>query len=56
MTTKPGMVNFLTTDLYGLTSWEHSLGRSNVEVVEQMIAAVRSMEPRLSVRRIYRQR
>ncbi len=33
------MANFLTTDLYGLTSGEHSLGRSNVEVVKQMIAA-----------------
>lgn len=32
-----GMHNFLTTDIYGITSEEHSLGRSNVEVVKQMI-------------------
>lgn len=34
-----GMNNFLTTDLYGLTAEEYSRGRSNVEVVELLIAA-----------------
>lgn len=27
------------TDLYGLSSEEHSLGRANIEVVNEMIAA-----------------
>jgi thiamine-phosphate pyrophosphorylase len=36
---KPGMTNFLTTDIYALTAEEFSLGRSNVEVVELLIAA-----------------
>ncbi|WP_425061262.1 Thiamine-phosphate synthase [Sporomusa carbonis] len=39
MLSRPGMANFLTTDLYGLTAEEYSLGRSNAEVVELMIAA-----------------
>lgn len=38
MNTKPSMQRFLTTDLYGITSDAHSLGRSNVEVTRQMIA------------------
>jgi thiamine-phosphate pyrophosphorylase len=33
------MKNFLTTDIYGLTAEEFSAGRSNIEVVEQMLAA-----------------
>ncbi|SMC94246.1 thiamine-phosphate diphosphorylase [Sporomusa malonica] len=36
---KPGMSNFLTTDIYALTAEEFSLGRNNVEVVELLIAA-----------------
>ncbi|HWR43882.1 thiamine phosphate synthase [Sporomusa sp.] len=36
---KPGMANFLTTDIYALTAEEYSLGRNNVEVVELLIAA-----------------
>jgi thiamine-phosphate pyrophosphorylase len=39
MKCKAGMTNFLTTDIYGITSADHSLGRSNVEVVSQLIAA-----------------
>lgn len=34
-----GLKNFLESDIYGLTAEEYSLGRSNTEVVEQMIAA-----------------
>jgi thiamine-phosphate pyrophosphorylase len=29
--------NIIDTDLYGITAEEHSLGRSNIEVVEEMI-------------------
>lgn len=39
MQVKAAMHNFLTTDLYGITSEEHSLGRSNVEVVRQLVDA-----------------
>lgn len=39
MKAKAAMHNFLTTDIYGLTSEEHSLGRSNVDIAEQMIIA-----------------
>ena len=31
--------NVLATDLYGLTAEKYSLGRSNIEVVEEMMAA-----------------
>lgn len=31
--------NILDTDLYGITAEEHSRGRSNIEVVKEMIAA-----------------
>lgn len=31
--------NILNTDLYGITAEEHSRGRSNIEVVKEMIAA-----------------
>lgn len=31
--------NVLATDLYGITAEKYSLGRSNIEVVEEMIAA-----------------
>lgn len=34
-----GMNNFLTTDIYALTAEEYSLGRTNIEVVEQLIVA-----------------
>jgi len=36
---RQGLDNLLSADIYGLTAEEFSLGRSNVEVVEQMIAA-----------------
>ena len=36
---KPGMINFLTTDIYALTAEEYSLGRTNVEVAQLLIAA-----------------
>lgn len=39
MKAKAAMRNFLTTDIYGLTSAEHSRGRSNVDVVKQMLTA-----------------
>jgi len=39
MLQRPGLNNFLTTDIYGLTAEEYSLGRTNVEVVEQLIFA-----------------
>lgn len=39
MENRPGMTNFLTTDIYALTAEEYSIGRSNVEVVERLIAA-----------------
>lgn len=34
-----GMHNFLTTDIYGLTSEEHSLGRSNIETAKELLQA-----------------
>lgn len=39
MAIKAGMKNFLSADLYGLTAEEYSLGRSNVEVVKELILA-----------------
>ena len=36
---RPGMENFLSTDLYGLTDEPHSLGRTNVQVAELLIAS-----------------
>ncbi|MEG6585849.1 thiamine phosphate synthase [Dendrosporobacter sp. 1207_IL3150] len=39
MSIRKGLENFLSTDIYGLTAEEFSLGRSNIEVVEEMIAA-----------------
>ncbi|MCX7781717.1 MAG: thiamine phosphate synthase [Negativicutes bacterium] len=33
------MKNFLQADIYGLTAEEYSLGRTNLEVVDQMLAA-----------------
>ncbi len=39
MENRPGMTNFLTTDIYALTAEEYSLGRNNVEVVERLIVA-----------------
>lgn len=37
--TRPNMVNFMSTDIYGITADEFSLGRGNVETVRLMIAA-----------------
>ncbi|MBF7084653.1 thiamine phosphate synthase [Desulfallas sp. Bu1-1] len=39
MTRKPGLAGLLAADIYGITAEEHSRGRSNIEVVRQMIAA-----------------
>lgn len=39
MVHKAGMANFLAADIYALTAEEFSKGRSNVEVVELLIAA-----------------
>jgi len=36
---KPALKTLLQADLYGITAEEHSLGRSNIEVVREMIAA-----------------
>ena len=36
---RPNMDNFLSTDIYGITADEYSLGRGNVETVRQMIEA-----------------
>lgn len=39
MNYRSNMENFLTTDIYGITADEHSLGRGNVETVRLMIDA-----------------
>ena len=39
MNINQGLTNFITTDIYGLTAEEFSLGRNNIEVVDEMIAA-----------------
>lgn len=39
MTEKPGLTGLLKADIYGITASEYSLGRTNIEVVRQMIAA-----------------
>ena len=36
---RPNLDNFLTTDIYGITADEYSLGRGNVETVRHMIRA-----------------
>ena len=36
---RKAMTNFLATDIYALTAEEHSQGRTNAEVVQQLIAA-----------------
>ena len=36
---RPNLVNFLSTDIYGITADEYSLGRGNVETVRLMIEA-----------------
>jgi thiamine-phosphate pyrophosphorylase len=36
---RPRMANFLVADIYGITGEEFSAGRSNVEVVRQLLAA-----------------
>lgn len=37
--TRPNMVNFMSTDIYGITADEYSHGRGNTETVRLMIAA-----------------
>lgn len=39
MNINQGLINFVTSDIYGLTAEEFSLGRNNIEVVDEMIAA-----------------
>lgn len=39
MARKPGLAGLPATGIYGITAEEHSRGRSNIEVVRQMIAA-----------------
>jgi thiamine-phosphate pyrophosphorylase len=39
MAIKRGLAGLLEADIYGITAEEYSLGRSNVEVVEMMIAS-----------------
>jgi len=39
MNISQGLTNFITSDIYGLTAEEFSLGRNNIEVVDEMIAA-----------------
>lgn len=39
MAHRTGLAGLLAADIYGITAGEHSRGRSNVEVVRQMIAA-----------------
>lgn len=39
MNINQGLTNFVTSDIYGLTAEEFSLGRNNIEVVDEMIAA-----------------
>jgi len=36
---RPNLVNFLSTDIYGITADEYSLGRGNVETVRLMVEA-----------------
>ncbi len=39
MKSRTNMANFLSTDIYGITADEYSLGRGNVEAVRLMVAA-----------------
>jgi thiamine-phosphate pyrophosphorylase len=39
MNYRPNMANFLSTDIYGITADEYSLGRGNIETVRLMIEA-----------------
>ncbi|NPV73929.1 MAG: thiamine phosphate synthase [Pelotomaculum sp.] len=39
MVRRRGLSGLLEADIYGITAWEYSLGRSNIEVVAQMIEA-----------------
>lgn len=39
MNARPNLANFLSTDIYGITADEYSLGRGNIETVRQMIDA-----------------
>lgn len=44
---RAGMDNFLSTDIYAITAEEYSLGRSNIEVVKQlMIAGIKVVQYR----------
>ena len=38
MTIRAGLAGILQADIYGITAEEHSMGRNNIEVVEQMLA------------------
>jgi len=38
MTLRAGLAGIIQADIYGITAEEHSLGRNNIEVVEQMLA------------------
>ncbi|MBP1764963.1 MAG: thiE2 [Firmicutes bacterium] len=57
MKTRPGMSNFLATDLYGLTASEFSRGRSNPETAALMIEAgikvIQYREKELTLRQMY---
>jgi len=57
MKTRPGMSNFLATDLYGLTASEFSRGRSNLETAALMIEAgitvIQYREKELTLRQMY---
>ncbi len=57
MNYRPGMANFLATDLYGLTASEFSRGRSNPETAALMIEAgikvIQYREKELTLRRMY---
>jgi thiamine-phosphate pyrophosphorylase len=37
MTIRAGLAGILQADIYGITAEEHSMGRNNIEVVEQML-------------------
>lgn len=51
------MINFLSTDIYGITAHEYSLGRGNIETVRLMIEAgikiIQYREKDKSIRQMY---
>lgn len=57
MTHRRNLANFLSTDLYGITADEYSLGRGNVETVRLMIEAgirvIQYREKEKSTRQMY---